>query len=41
MRLGGFDRRELAAIFAGGVVGAVLRVWIVRRLVSYPAAIQD
>jgi fluoride exporter len=28
------DPRELAAIFAGGVVGAVLRVWISRRLVT-------
>jgi fluoride exporter len=36
MRFGGFDKRELAAIFAGGTVGAVLRVWIVRRLVSDP-----
>jgi fluoride exporter len=32
----GADRRELAAIFAGGMVGAVLRVWIVRRLVTDP-----
>jgi fluoride exporter len=32
----GFDSRELAAIFAGGMVGAVLRVWIVRRLVTDP-----
>jgi len=26
------DRRELAAIFAGGAIGAVARVWIGRRL---------
>jgi CrcB protein len=32
----GSDSRELAAIFAGGMVGAVLRVWIVRRLVTDP-----
>lgn len=32
----GYDRRELAAIFAGGMVGAVLRVWIARRLVTDP-----
>jgi CrcB protein len=29
------DRRELAAIFAGGAAGALLRVWLVRR---FPAA---
>jgi CrcB protein len=34
--LSGYDRRELAAIFAGGMIGAVLRVWIVRRFVSDP-----
>jgi len=30
----GFDRRELAAIFAGGAVGAVLRVWLGRHFAS-------
>jgi CrcB protein len=34
--LSGHDRRELAAIFAGGMLGAVLRVWIARRLVTDP-----
>ena len=34
--MSGYDRRELAAIFAGGMIGAVLRVWIARRLVSDP-----
>ncbi len=29
-----FDRQELAAIFAGGAVGAVVRVWLARRFVS-------
>jgi fluoride exporter len=28
------DRRELAAIFAGGMVGAVLRVWVGRQFAS-------
>lgn len=28
------DRRELAAIFAGGVVGAIARVWIGRHLLT-------
>ena len=28
------DRRELAAIFAGGMVGAVLRVWLTTQFVS-------
>jgi CrcB protein len=28
------DRRELAAIFAGGVVGAITRVWIGRHLLT-------
>ncbi|MCW3020410.1 MAG: camphor resistance protein CrcB [Solirubrobacterales bacterium] len=28
------DRRELAAIFAGGVVGAVLRVWLGQHFAS-------
>jgi CrcB protein len=28
------DRRELAAIFAGGMVGAVLRVWVGQRFTS-------
>lgn len=31
---GGADRRELAAIFAGGMVGAVLRVWVSQRFTS-------
>jgi fluoride exporter len=34
--LSGYDRRELAAIFAGGMVGAALRVWIARRLTADP-----
>lgn len=34
--MSGYDRRELAAIFAGGMIGAVLRVWIARRLVTDP-----
>lgn len=28
------DRRELAAIFAGGMVGAVLRVWVGQQFTS-------
>jgi len=28
------DRRELAAIFAGGVVGAIARVWIERHVLT-------
>ena len=28
------DRRELAAIFAGGVVGAIVRVWIGRHVLT-------
>jgi CrcB protein len=28
------DRRELAAIFAGGMVGAVLRVWVSQQFTS-------
>jgi CrcB protein len=28
------DRRELAAIFAGGVVGAIARVWIGRHVLT-------
>ncbi len=31
------DRRELAAIFTGGMVGAILRVWVGRKL-SAPTA---
>ena len=31
------DRRELAAIFLGGAVGALLRVWLGRRFTSAPA----
>jgi fluoride exporter len=34
--LSGFDRRELGAIFVGGMLGAALRVWIARRLVTDP-----
>ena len=34
--MSGYDRRELAAIFAGGMIGAALRVWIARRLVTDP-----
>jgi CrcB protein len=30
------DRRELVAIFVGGMIGALLRVWIVRRFVTDP-----
>jgi CrcB protein len=30
----GLDRRELAAIFAGGVVGALARVWIGQHLLT-------
>ncbi|MHB1538669.1 MAG: fluoride efflux transporter CrcB [Solirubrobacteraceae bacterium] len=29
------DRRELAAIFAGGAIGAVLRVWLGERLAPH------
>jgi CrcB protein len=29
-----FDRQELAAIFAGGAIGAVARVWLGRHLVQ-------
>ena len=32
------DARELAAIFAGGMAGALARVWVEQRLVSDPAA---
>ncbi|HLI58963.1 MAG TPA: fluoride efflux transporter CrcB [Solirubrobacteraceae bacterium] len=28
------DRRELASIFAGGVAGAIVRVWVGRHLVT-------
>jgi CrcB protein len=31
------DRRELAAIFAGGAVGAIMRVWIGRHLLTTAA----
>jgi fluoride exporter len=31
-----FDQRELAAIFAGGIAGALLRVWLGRQLPSPP-----
>ena len=29
-----FDRQELAAIFAGGAIGAVARVWLARNFVQ-------
>jgi fluoride exporter len=32
------DSRELAAIFAGGVVGALARVWISRQFATAPTA---
>jgi CrcB protein len=32
--MAGMDRRELAAIFAGGMVGAVLRVWVSQQFTS-------
>ncbi|HEY1687300.1 MAG TPA: fluoride efflux transporter CrcB [Solirubrobacteraceae bacterium] len=32
------DQRELGAIFAGGVVGALLRVWLAQRFATAPAA---
>jgi CrcB protein len=32
------DRRELAAIFAGGAAGALLRVWLVRRFPTAPGS---
>lgn len=31
------DRRELAAVFLGGVAGTLLRVWLSRRLTGQPA----
>jgi CrcB protein len=33
-----FDRRELAAIFAGGATGAVARVWLSQRYVQGDAS---
>lgn len=33
-----FDRQELAAIFAGGVLGAVARVWLSQRYVQGDAS---
>lgn len=33
-----FDRQELAAIFAGGAIGAVARVWLARNLVQADTA---
>ena len=33
-----FDRRELAAIFAGGAIGAVARVWLSQRYVQGDAS---
>ncbi len=32
------DRRELAAIFGGGMVGAMLRVWVSQRFASTASA---
>lgn len=32
--MGRVDRRELAAIFVGGMVGAVLRVWVSQQFTS-------
>ena len=32
--MGQFDRQELAAIFAGGAIGAVARVWLARNFVQ-------
>lgn len=32
------DRRELAAIFAGGAIGALLRIWIGEQLVAGPTS---
>ena len=34
--MSGYDRRELSAIFVGGMIGTALRVWIARRLVTDP-----
>jgi len=33
-----YDRREIAAIFLGGALGALLRVWLVRAFPSAPGA---
>lgn len=33
-----FDRQELAAIFAGGAIGAIVRVWLGRHLVQSDAS---
>ena len=38
IRMASIDRRELAAIFAGGAVGAVLRVWLGRQFAAGPTA---
>ena len=35
--MGHLDRQELAAIFAGGAIGAVLRVWLVQHFAQAPA----
>ena len=32
--MGHLDRQELAAIFAGGAIGAVVRVWLARHLMQ-------
>jgi CrcB protein len=31
------DRRELAAVFLGGILGTLLRVWLSRRFATQPA----
>jgi fluoride exporter len=33
-----YDRREIAAIFLGGAIGALLRVWLARAFSSAPGA---
>jgi fluoride exporter len=35
--MGQLDRQELAAIFVGGAIGAVLRVWLGRHFAQAPA----
>ncbi len=32
--MGHYDRQELAAIFAGGAIGAVVRVWLARQFAA-------
>ena len=36
--MGRFDRQELAAIFAGGALGAIARVWLSQRYVQADAS---